>query len=143
QQFLVNQTKMLIGHGDGLGPGDKTYKLLKIFFGSRFCQWLFARLHPNFGIGIAHLWSRRTRVYKLENWKELDAFRGDEEWILQFCKETEAQEHHDFYVFGHRHLPLDMEVSAESRYINLGEWFVQCTFASFDGEKMTLETYEN
>ena len=53
--------KIFLAHGDGLGPGDTGYKLIKKVFTSAICQWLFARLHPNFGIGFAHFWSRKSR----------------------------------------------------------------------------------
>jgi UDP-2,3-diacylglucosamine hydrolase len=145
QQFLMNNTKFLIGHGDGLGPGDKSFKILKKIFKSRFCQWLFARIHPNLGIGIAHYWSRSTRKHKLSDTshQKKDAFQGEDEWIYQYCKETESQESHQLYIFGHRHLPLDMKVGEKGRYINLGEWFTQYTFAEFDGKELKMRTYEN
>jgi UDP-2,3-diacylglucosamine hydrolase len=141
ETFIFNELKFLIGHGDGLGPGDRGFKLLKWFFRSRFCQWLFARLHPNLGMGVAHLWSRSTRRHKLAHPEE-DKFQGEKEWILQYCREMEAISHHDFYVFGHRHLVLDMAVASGSRYINLGEWFTQNHYAEFDGTDLFLKKYE-
>ncbi len=45
-----NNQRLLVGHGDGLGPGDNMYKLLKKVFNNSICQWLFARIHPNLGI---------------------------------------------------------------------------------------------
>jgi UDP-2,3-diacylglucosamine hydrolase len=53
--------KLFIGHGDGLGSGDYFYKLLKQFFTSKVCQFLFARLHPNFSLSLAHTWSKSSR----------------------------------------------------------------------------------
>ena len=140
--YEINNKKFFIGHGDGLGPGDTSFKLLRRVFRSQFCQWLFARIHPNFGIGIAHLWSRSTRIRKLAQQQEEDRFKGEGEWIFQFCQKTEATSHHDFYIFGHRHLPLDMKVAENSRYINLGEWFTQYTFAEFDGKDLVLKKFE-
>ena len=118
-ELEVGDKKLLIGHGDGLGPGDSTYKILKWFFNSSFCQWLFARIHPNLGIGIAKFWSRRSRI---SNTKREEKFQGEEkEFLLTYCKELEQKNHHDFYIFGHRHLPLDLKVSENSRYNNIGE----------------------
>jgi UDP-2,3-diacylglucosamine hydrolase len=140
KQFLIGQSKFMIGHGDGLGPGDHTYKLLKKIFASKLCQWLFARVHPNTGIAIANAWSRRSRI--ASNAKGEEKFMGDAEWLYTYAKETEAREHHDFYVFGHRHLPLILQVNSISRYINLGEWINYCTYACFDKGTMELLTFE-
>ncbi|GAA4433019.1 UDP-2,3-diacylglucosamine diphosphatase [Pontibacter saemangeumensis] len=128
-----------IGHGDGLGPGDHTYKLLKRVFNNKACQWLFARLHPNLGIGVANMWSRRSRI---SNNKKDESFLGEDEWLLQYCREVEGTRHHDFYVFGHRHLPLDLPIGEHSRYMNLGEWVNFCTYAVYDGDTLQLKTFE-
>jgi UDP-2,3-diacylglucosamine hydrolase len=139
QLLQVGSRRLLIGHGDGLGPGDRTYKFLKKFFNSKLCQWLFARLHPNFGIGIATFWSHKSRI---SNQRREEKFQGEEnEFLLIYCKEMESRTHHDFYVFGHRHLPLDLKINEHSRYINLGEWVHFSTYASYDGMDMKLESY--
>lgn len=141
QEYLFNNVSFLIGHGDGLGPGDATYKVLKRIFASSLCQWLFARIHPNLGIGIANLWSRRSR---LANSHDDEKFLGEEnEWLYMYSKEVERQIHHDYYIFGHRHLPLDLSLSETSRYINLGEWVNHYTYAFFDGQQMTLTQFES
>jgi UDP-2,3-diacylglucosamine hydrolase len=131
--------RLLIGHGDGLGPGDKTYKYLKMMFTSSVAQWLFARIHPNLGITLAHRWSKSSR---LSNMKLEEKFQGeDREFLLAWCKETERRAHHDFYIFGHRHLPMDLKVGEISRYINLGEWVHFSPFAVYDGKTLDLKTY--
>ena len=131
--------KLLVGHGDGLGHGDFTYKLLKKFFNSGVCQWLFARLHPNLGIAIAKVWSRQSRI---ANNKREEKFNGENnEFLLAYCREVEKKEHHDFYIFGHRHLPLDLVVGKDSRYINLGEWVHFNTYAEVDGQGAALKTF--
>ncbi len=141
QTLHINGKVLLIGHGDGLGPGDSMYKIQKMFFNSKVCQWLFARIHPNLGMGIAQLWSKQSR---LANTKREEKFNGEEnEFLLSFCKAIEKETHHDFYVFGHRHLPLDLEVGVNSRYINLGEWVHFNTYAEFDGQAVALKTYRH
>lgn len=139
-ELEVEGKKLLIGHGDGLGPGDTSYKLLKKVFESKVCQWLFARLHPNFGIGLANFWSKRSRISNTK--KDEDKFKGEKEFLWQYSKDIEAQKHHDYYVFGHRHLPLDLEVDENSRYFNLGEWVNYDTYGVFDGNKFELTTFE-
>ena len=134
-----NGKKFFLGHGDGLGPGDKRYKLIKRFFAGRFCQWSFARLHPNFGIRLGNYFSSKSRVSKGTSDEK---FLGEEkEWLFLFAKEKLKQEHFDFFIFGHRHLPLDLKVSDTSRYINLGEWVKSNSYAVFDGEKLELKNY--
>ncbi len=139
-ELEVEGKKLMIGHGDGLGPGDHSYKLLKKIFQSKVCQWLFARLHPNFGIGIANFWSKRSRISNTK--KDEDSFKGEKEFLWQYCKDIEAEKHHDYYVFGHRHLPLDLEVGQSSRYFNLGEWVNYYTYGVYDGNSFELITFE-
>lgn len=140
QQYIVNNVKLMVGHGDGLGPGDQQYKVLKKIFRNKACQWAFRWLHPNVGIAIAHAWSGRSRI---SNKKYDEAFLGEGEWLWTYCRELEKQEHYDYYIFGHRHLPLDLEVGPNSRYINLGEWIKHNTYAVFDGKKVELKEFKN
>lgn len=134
------EQRLLIGHGDGLGPGDSTYKILKRFFNSKICQWLFARIHPNLGMSIAHHWSKNSRIANL---KREEKYKGEEnEFLLTYCREMEKETHFDYYIFGHRHLPLDLKVGENSRYINLGEWVHFNTYAVYDGHRVELKTFE-
>ena len=129
-----------IGHGDGLGPGDFAYKrLMKPVFNSGLMQWLFARLHPNLGIGLANRWSRHSR---LQNGAADAQYFGDDEWLLVYCRELEQRQHHDYYIFGHRHLPLNVEVGPGSRYVNLGEWVNFCSYGVYDGSELALREFE-
>ncbi len=134
-----NGKKFMIGHGDGLGPGDHGYKFIKKVFANPLCQWLFARLHPNFGIWLANYFSKSSR---LANGGADEVFQGeDKEYLIQFCKSTLEKEYFDYFVFGHRHLPLEHKIG-ESTYFNLGEWFNYNSYAVFDGEKMELKYFE-
>jgi UDP-2,3-diacylglucosamine hydrolase len=140
QVLTVGTQRLMIGHGDGLGPGDHTYKFLKKFFNSRLCQWLFARIHPNFGIGLANYWSRKSRISNIK--KQEDRFeKAENEYLWVYCTEVEQKTHHDFYIFGHRHLPLDLPIGEHARYINIGEWVNFNTYGVYDGETMVLKTF--
>ncbi len=135
-----NGRQFFIGHGDGLGPGDKKYKALKKIFSSKLCQWLFARIHPNMGIGMANYWSGKSRAV---NQKKDEVFHGeDREWLVQFCKDHLQEHDVDYFIFGHRHLPLDIDLPKGARYINLGDWITHFTYGVFDGNVMELKTYE-
>ncbi|MFD2570299.1 UDP-2,3-diacylglucosamine diphosphatase [Spirosoma soli] len=137
RRYDIGGKRFLIGHGDGLGPGDFVYKRLKTVFENRLARRVFRWLHPDVGIGIAQAWSRRSRISNQEKGEE---FLGeDREWLMQYCREVEATQHHDYYIFGHRHLPLDLAVSPTSRYVNLGEWVSAKTYAVFDGQTLQLE----
>lgn len=135
-----NGKEFLIGHGDGLGPGDHGYKFIKKVFANPLCQWLFARIHPNFGIGMANFWSGRSRKAN----RELDEkYLGeDKEFLVVYSKEYLKKEHIDYFVFGHRHLPLEIEVGENSKYINLGEWINYNTYGVFNGNEFKLEKFE-
>lgn len=132
--------KYFIGHGDGLGPGDKGYKLLKKVFANKFCQWCFARLHPNFGIWLADKSSKSSRA-KTGNSDE--TFLGeDNEWLVQYSKEKLEKEHFDYFIFGHRHLPMEVQVGDNSIYINLGEWINYNSYLEVSKDKVELKTFK-
>jgi UDP-2,3-diacylglucosamine hydrolase len=138
-QREFNGKKFYLGHGDGLGPGDHGYKFIKKIFASRFCQWLFARFHPNFGMSLAQYWSKKSRI---SNGTKDEEFHGEErEWLVTYAKEILQKEHFDYFIFGHRHLPLDIKLNEKSRYVNLGEWVNYCSYAVFDGEKLELKYF--
>jgi UDP-2,3-diacylglucosamine hydrolase len=140
-ELLIERSgkKFFLHHGDGLGPGDRIYKILKRIFRSSLCQWLFARVHPNFGVGIANYWSRHSRI---ANSKIEDATLHPCEYIEIFAREMLKTQHFDYLVFGHRHKPLDVNLAPNSRYINLGEWVTYNTYAVFDGTNMELKYFE-
>lgn len=135
-----NGKKFYIGHGDGLGPGDHGYKFIKKVFRSRVSQWLYARFHPNFGLWLADYVSRRG----LDKKEDEQKYHGDDkEFLFRFCVEFLEHRHVDYFVFGHRHLPLDKQVGEKSRYINLGDWISYNTYAVFDGVGLELKEYHS
>ena len=134
-----NGKKIFLAHGDGLGPSDFGYKIIKKVFSNKVCQWLFSRLHPNFGFSIAQFWSKRSRI---ENNKNDEHFLGEEkEWLVSYCKEKQKENPMDYYIFGHRHLPLEIEIDIKVKYINLGDWVNHNSYAVFDGESVMLEYF--
>ncbi|WP_153798165.1 UDP-2,3-diacylglucosamine diphosphatase [Foetidibacter luteolus] len=138
--FEWNNRTFYIGHGDGLGPGDHGYKFLKKVFRNPACQWLFGLLHPRLGMGVANYFSRKSRAKTGSG----DAiFLGeDKEWLVIYSREILAKEHFDYFIFGHRHLPLDISLNKNSRYINLGDWITYFTYAVFDGNTVALKKWE-
>ena len=140
QAFTIQNKQFLIGHGDGLGPGDKGYKRLKKIFTNPICQWLFRWLHPDAGIQLANYFSRKSRA-KTGNADEI--FLGeDKEWLILYTKEKAKTMSVDFFIFGHRHYAIDLKNNDKSRYINLGDWIRLNTYAVFDGTDLQLLTWE-
>jgi len=141
KEFERNGKEFLIGHGDGLGPGDKGYKFLKKIFRNPFCQWLFGILPPYFGMGLADYFSRRSRA---QTGASEEVFLGeDKEWLIIYSKDVLKEKKVDFFVFGHRHLAIDYRLSESSRYINLGDWIHYYTYAVFDGNNLQLRSFLN
>ncbi len=139
EEFTFNDTSVFIGHGDGLGPGDKGYKRMKKVFTSPFFQWLFKWMHPDIGVKIGQYMSVKNKMISGDD----DAtFLGeDNEWLAVYCKRKLEDKHRDYFVFGHRHLPLEIDLNETSKYINLGDWIQYYTYGVFDGENFELKTY--
>ncbi|HRH37491.1 MAG TPA: hypothetical protein PK760_04055, partial [Flavobacteriales bacterium] len=55
-----------------------------------------------------------------------------------YCFDLVKRDHFDYMVFGHRHLPVDMEIAPSSRYVNLGDWISYFTYATFEGSELKL-----
>ena len=137
---ILQDKKIYLGHGDGLGPGDKIYKVYKWFFISPFWQWCYARLHPNFSMWLGMSFSKFSRKKKSDSDKE---FLGEnKEYLVQFCHSHLKKEKIDYFIFGHRHLPLDIKIAEETKYINLGEWINYCSYAVLEKGKLTLHYFE-
>ena len=140
KEFMFSGKKFLIGHGDGLGPGDRGYKFIKKVFRSPFSKLIFGALPPSIGIGIADYFSRKSRA---KTGKTDEVYLGEEnEWLVIYSKQILVQKHFDYFVFGHRHLPLDISLNEKSRYINLGDWIKYFSYAVFDGQNLSLEYYK-
>lgn len=139
----IHGKQFMIGHGDGLGPGDMGYKRMKKVFTHPLSQWLFGWLHPDAGTRLAHFFSQQSRAATPP--EERSWLGADKEWLLQYCerKVTQGLEP-DYFIFGHRHLPIDWRLSnLKSRYVNLGEWMFHCSYAAFNGVELTLHFFEN
>lgn len=140
KEFVFYNKKFLIGHGDGLGPGDHGYKAMKKVFRHPLSKWMFGILPPYIGIGLANYFSRKSRA---KTGLTDEVFMGeDKEWLIIYSKEILQQQHYDYFIFGHRHLPIDVKLGDRSRYINLGEWIKYDSYAVFDGEQLQLLYYK-
>ncbi len=140
KEFTFNNKAFLIGHGDGLGPGDKGYKRMKKVFTNPFSKWLYRWLHPDIGMKLGNYLSVKN---KLISGDEDVTFLGeDQEWLVQYAKKRLQEKHYDYFLFGHRHLPMEIKVGETSKYINTGDWITHFTYAVFDSQELSLKTFE-
>ncbi len=141
QVFQLGNKRFFIGHGDGLGPGDKGFKRMKKVFKSPFFQWLFRWVHPDIGVRIAQHLSVKN---KLISGTDDSVFLGeDNEWLAVYAKRKLETAHYDYFIFGHRHLPMQIEVGENSAYHNLGDWIKYYTYGVYDGDHFELQTFES
>jgi len=137
-EFEANGKRFLVAHGDGLGPGDHGYKFLKSVLRNPVAQWLYRRLHPDTGVGVANYFSRLGPKHG-NNEKQ---FLGEErEWLIQYSKAMLQQKHYDYFIFGHRHLAITYELGPQSLYVNLGDWITYNSYAEFDGTALCLKYF--
>lgn len=137
KEFIFNDKLFLIGHGDGLGPADHGYKFIKKVFRNPVAKFIFGILPPYIGMSIAHYFSKSSRAV---TGNTDEKFLGEEnEWLVQYCKDVLNRKHYDYFIFGHRHLPIDFQLNDKSRYINLGDWIRYDSYAEFDGYSVTLK----
>lgn len=139
-ELNLNQKKFFIGHGDGLGPGDRGYKLMKKVFTHPLSKWLFRWLHPDWGVRLGQYLSQKNKLISGE--EDVKFLGEDKEWLVAYSQKKLKEEHFDYFVFGHRHLPLEIELNQNSKYINLGDWITHNTYAVFDGTTMKLKTWK-
>jgi len=137
--FTFNDKTFYIAHGDGLGPGDKGYKRMKKVFANPFSKWLYRWLHPDIGLRLGQYLSTQN---KLISGEEDVVFLGhDKEWLVQHSHELLNKMHYDYFVFGHRHLPMEIKLNDKSTYVNLGDWVSHFTYAVFENGKLSLKNF--
>jgi UDP-2,3-diacylglucosamine hydrolase len=142
-ELVINRggKSFYLHHGDGLGPGDANYRILRKIFRNPVCQWLFSMLPPRIGLGIANGWSSKSR--KINVMVE-EPFIGEEnEWLAVYSREVLRKQHYDYFIYGHRHRPMIINLNAHSQYYNTGEWFTYNSYVVFDGKELHLKYFEN
>lgn len=134
--------RFCMGHGDGLMPGDRLYKLMKWGFNNKFLQWLFSGIHPRWALGLGHAWSKHNRLAKGESY----SFKGEEETLVKFAQKTQMEQPEnskiDFFVFGHYHYKVQYRLSCGGLLSIMGEWINHCDYLVFDGEKLESKIFE-
>ena len=130
-----NNQKILICHGDGLGSGNISFKVIKKIFKSNICRWLFSRIHPNLGVSLAHLWSNASRR------KNMKKTSNNHEHLINYCKEKQKNNPIDYYVFGHLHSPKEENIDSKAKYINTGDWIQHYSYGVLSNKNLEIKKF--
>ncbi len=130
-----------LAHGDGLGDPDRKFRVLRSIFHSKVLQRLFSALHPRWSVDLGLAWAKHSRLKRVDG-KEPSYMGEDKECLVKYAK-SYLKEHADinFFVYGHRHIELDLMLSSTARVLILGDWINNFTYAVFDGESIYLENF--
>lgn len=139
-EFNIDNKLFLVGHGDGLGPHDLGYKRMKKVFTFPLFKWLFRWFHPDLGVKLGQYMSVKNKMISGD--EDFKFLGEDKEWLVQYCKRKLETKHYDYFVFGHRHLPLDIQLNEQSKYFNLGDWIQYFTYGVFSKNTFTLTDYK-
>ena len=130
-----------LAHGDGLGDPDNKFKILRKLFHNRTCQRLLNFVHPRWGMALGLNWAKHSRLKRADG-KEVPFMGEDKEFLVRFARDYKRSHPNiDYFLFGHRHIELDLPIDKSTRMLILGEWIWQFTYAVFDGEHLFLGEY--
>ena len=131
----------LLAHGDGLGDPDKKFKFLRALFHSNVCQFLFSSIHPRWSMWLGLTWAKHSRM-KRNNNEEPPYMGENREHLVLYTKEyIKTHPDVDYFIYGHRHIEIDLQLSRKSRMIVLGDWITQFSYVVYDGEHMFMSEY--
>ncbi len=137
----IDGRRFFIGHGDGLGAGDYGYKFIKKVFNHPLNQWAFGWVHPDIGLKLMQYFSAKSRQYTGD---EAPFEVPEKEWLVQFAESDVKINNIDFYIFGHRHLPIDyLLTNGRTRYINIGEWMYASSYGVWDGKNIEIQFFDS
>ncbi|MDD3624824.1 MAG: UDP-2,3-diacylglucosamine diphosphatase [Proteiniphilum sp.] len=136
----IGGKRFFLAHGDGLGDDSRSFHLLRKIFHSRFLRRCFSAVHPRWTIPLAHAWSNSSRLNG-----GVQAYLGeDKEHLVLFAKEKLKElPGINYFIFGHRHILLDLPIAGQSNVIILGDWITYFSYAVFDGKKVGLQGWED
>ncbi len=130
-----------LAHGDGLGDPDKKFKMLRAMFRSRTLQTLFSALHPRWSMELGLNWAKHSRLKRIDG-KEPAYMGENNEYLVLYTKEyLKSHPNINYFIYGHRHIELDLMLSSTARILILGDWINYFSYAVFDGENLFLENF--
>ena len=130
-----------LAHGDGLGDPDRKFQTLRKLFHNRLCQFLLNTIHPRWGLWLGYRWAKHSREKRVDGYET--PFLGEEkEYLVKYSKDyLQTHPDIDFFLYGHRHVQIDLPLNERTRLLMLGDWITQFTYAVFDGQHLFLENY--
>ena len=134
----IDNYNILIGHGDGLGPGDNKYKFLKLLFRNPILKKLFSFIHPDIGISLGSFLSQKNKIL---SGSEKVFESEDKEMLFSYCKGVLKTKYYHFFIFGHRHIPLELDLGNNSKYFNTGDWITHFSYLVYDGTSFNLNYF--
>ena len=134
----IDNYNILIGHGDGLGPGDSKYKFLKLLFRNPILKKLFSFIHPDIGISLGSFLSQKNKIL---SGSEKVFESEDKEMLFSYCKDVLKTKYYHFFIFGHRHIPLELDLGNNSKYFNTGDWITHFSYLVYDGTSFNLNYF--
>lgn len=143
-ETIIHGKKFYLAHGDGLGDPSFKFRMLRLLFHNRLCQKLFATLHPRHSIGLGLTWAKISRIKRAGNPEEY--LGEDKEYLIQFSKKHAAESGEqaaDYYVYGHRHILVDLTITPKSRVIILGDWISLFSYGEFDEHGFQTQIFED
>ena len=130
-----------LAHGDGLGDPDKKFKFVRYLFHNRACQWAFSTIHPRWGIWFGHTWAKRSRL-KHPNGEEPPYMGEDREYLIRYTKQyIQYHSNVDYFIYGHRHVEIDLQLTKKARVVVLGDWITHFSYVVYDGQHLFLQQY--
>ncbi len=147
QTIQLGNHRFFLAHGDGMGDPDWKFRILRRIFHNPICQWAFSLIHPSWGMEFGLRWAKHSRLkhepFLQEGQSTFNYLGENKEHLVLYAKDY-LSTHPDinFFIFGHRHIELDLMLTRESRILILGDWISQFTYAVYDGETMSLENFE-
>ncbi|MDR1331887.1 MAG: UDP-2,3-diacylglucosamine diphosphatase [Tannerella sp.] len=135
--------RFLLAHGDEVGERPFTFRFLRAMFRNRICQRLYAAIHPRWTFAFARWWSYSSRKNGTDGQTpEMQAQQNT--YLIDFAKAyLRTCPDIDCFIFGHRHVLLDMKLDPASRLLVAGDWMQHFSFIEWDGENLQLKIFES
>jgi len=130
-----------LAHGDGLGDPSHGFKFIRSVFHNRACQWAFSNIHPRWGVWFGQTWAKHSRMKRVNG--EEPAFMGEErEPLIRYTKKyIQYHSNVDYFIYGHRHIEIDLQLTKKARVIVLGDWISQFSYVVYDGDHLFMSQY--
>lgn len=137
---ILEGKTFFLAHGDGLGDESASFKFIRKIYHNKFLRILYAAVHPRWTMAFASTWSNYSRVNG-----DITPYMGEEkEYLIRFSKEyLKTTPNINYFIFGHRHIMLNLALKSDSNIVILGDWMTYFSYAVFDGDTMELKQFEH